>query len=418
MAVTNEQMLEAVAMSMPNMTSQSAKATAAAWKANPGKMFQDNNNTTFLNTLATFGLDTIRVQDFDNRLETENVITKKARPYGNIQRLYTPEIPSVDGAFQQTAVDGQTPNMFEYRVIKPTQKFAYSNITYNNKVTVFGSSFYTNTFNDYQGLVDWQTALTESLLASYSRWRFALYMDVIGRQGTNNADSLQDTQTVQVTFANVNKPTIAEVAEFCKVIENILDYASYSGKKYNEDKFGYVVRDADVKILVRIGFKNAMRYAVATANTSEGFAINPERVNRILDRCIEVPYLGVPKYYVDNTKAQELYPVYNSQGMITGLNTSEAGTGTAVALDAAYAEDDGNTLALIMDRNRINYITAMTDEGQSTELQLDYTVYNNEGDMRNLYSRVLGNPDQGSGARLFGDSSYLFIQIVNGTAQA
>ena len=414
MPVTNTQMLEKVALAMPNMTTESAKQTAKDWAKNPGQMFQDNNNTNFLNTLATFTLDMIRVQDFYNPLEAADVINRKALPYGNVQRLYAPEIPSIDADFQKPMVNGTSSDMFKKRVVKPTQKFAYSNISYNNRITIPGAMFYTSTFNDGGGLVDWEAALTQSLLTTYSKWRFALFMDIIGRQ-TQSAH-LQDTQTLGVTFADIDNPTIAEVAKFCQYVENVFSYARISGKKFNEDKFSYAVNTDNIRILVRIGFKNACRYALAQGS-AEGFSINPEAINRVLDRCIEMPYLGVPKYYTDNTKANPLYPVYNAEGTITGLNTQEDGSGTQVALDAAYVEDDKSVVALMMDRNRINYITAMTAEGQPTEMQMGYTIYNYEGDYRNLYLRVLGNPSEGAGARLFGDSSYLFVQFVN-TANA
>lgn len=410
MPITNTQMLEKVALAMPNMTTESAKQVAEDWAKNPGQMFQNNNNTDFLDTLATFTLDMIRVQDFYNPLEAADVINRKALPYGNVQRLYAPEIPSVDADFQRPWTNGTSSDMFKKRIVKPTQKFAYSNVSYNNRITVPGAMFYTTTFNDGDGLVDWDLALTQTLLTTYSRWRFALFMDVIGRQ--TQSKNLQDTQTLGISFKDIDSPTIAEVAKFCQYVENVFSYARISGKKFNEDKFSYAVNTDNIRILVRIGFKNACRYALAQGS-AEGFSINPEAINRVLDRCIEVPYLGVPKYYTDDTKANPLYPVYSPEGTITELNTREGGGGTAVALDAAYAEDDKSVVALMMDKNRINYITAMTAEGQSTEMQMSYTIYNPEGDYRNLYLRVLGNPSEGAGARLFGDSSYLFVQFVN-----
>lgn len=415
MATSNQQMIEAVASALPNMTSESSKQVAEAWAKNPGKMYQDNNNTNFLNTLATFVLEKIRVQDFYNPLEESDVINREALPYGNIQRLYAPDIPSVDGDFQKPWTDGAGSDMWKKRIIQPTQKFAFSNISYNNRITIPGATFYTSTFANYNGLIDWEAALTQSLLNAFSRWRFALFMDVIGRQ--TQAEGLQDEQTIGVTFKDINNPTIEEVANLCKTIENVESYARISGKKFNEDKYSYSVNPSNIRYLCKIGFKNACRYALAQGNSSS-FSINPERINTILDRFIEVPYIGVPTYYVDETKAQKLYPVYNADGMITDLNTQENGDGTAVALDSAYVDDGvSDVVVLAIDRKRINYITAMAANGQSTEMQMNYTIYNIEGDYRNLYLRVLGNPNEGAGARLFADSSYFFVQFVN-AAQA
>lgn len=413
MGVTNKQMLEKVAMSLPNMTRESAKQVAEDWAKNPGKMYQNNDNTNFLGTLATFVLEMIRVQDFYNPLETAGVIRRSAQPYGNVQRLYTPDVPSVNADFQAKWTDGAGSDMWKKRTIKPTQKFAYSNISYNNRITVPGAMFYTTVFNDYNGLVDWETALTQSLLNTFSKWRFALFMDVIGRQ--TEAQNLQSTQTIEVDIADMDNPTIKEVAGLCKVIENMESYARISAKPFNEDKFSY--SNPDIRYLVKIGFKNACRYAL-TQGTSEGFSINPDRINAVLDKFIEVPYIGVPQYYTDETRKTALYPVYDGNGMITGLNTKENGSGTAVALDDAYAATDEKIAVIAIDANRINYITAMTADGTPTEMQMDYTIYNIEGDYRNLYLRVLGNPAEGSGARLFADSSYLFVQFVNSHVSA
>lgn len=411
MAVTNQAMLEAVASALPNMTDTSAKQTAADWMKNPGKMFQDNNNTNFLNTLATFVLQRIRVQDFYNPLEESDVISRQSQPYANIQRLYTPDLPSVDADFQAKWTDGAGSDMWKKRTIKPTQKFAFSNISYSNRITIPGAVFYTSTFNSYNGLVDWDAALTQTLLTTYSKWRFALFLDIIGRQ--TEAENLQDTQEIVVSFGDVNNPKISEIAKLCEAIENMESYARISAKGFNEDKFMYSVNPSDIRYLCKVGFKNACRYALAQGN-SGSFSINPERINRVLDKFIEVPYLGVPTYYQDEAHTTKLYPVYDANGMITGLNTQEDGGGTAVALDAAHVvADTSNINVLAIDKNRISYVTAVTADGQSTELQIDYTIYNIEGDYRNMYSRVLGNPSEGSGARLFADTSYLLVKFIN-----
>lgn len=412
MSVTQAQLYEAILKTVPNMTADAAKQTASDWAKNPGKMYQDNNNTGFLNTLATFVLDMIRVQDFYNPLENAGVIRRSSQPFGNIQRLYAPEIPAVDADFQKEWTNGESSDMWQKRAVYPTQKFAYSNISYNNKVSVPGTMFYTSAFKDYGDLVQWETALTNGLLTNFSKWRFALFMDLIGRQATNA--TLKDTQTIQVSFADPSAPTIAELANLCKAIEKMEDYARIYSKDFNEDGFGYSVPTENIKYLATIEFIEGARYAL-TQGTSEGFSINPDRINRILDKFIPVPYIGVPTYYTDSTKATQLYPVYNSSGMVTGLAESEGATESTVQLDAAYVEGDADTVVIAIDSNRLNYITAVSAEGRSTELDMSYTLYNTEGDYRNLYARVLGNPSEGSGARLFADTSYLYVRFANTT---
>lgn len=410
MSVTNQQMLKAVIDSLPNMTDTSSKQTLADWQKNPGKMYQDNKNTNFLNTLATFVLDRIRVQDFYNPLEEEGVINRYSQDYGNIQRVYAPKIPSVDGDFQKEWVNGSSSDMFKKRVVKPTQKFAYSNISYNNRVSVPGAMFYTSAFNSYDGLVEWQAAITQSMLATYSRWRYALYNDVIGRQTAS--DALTDNQKIAVSIADESNITAAEAKAFAKQVLDFLDLARINAEIFNEDGFSYSLREDNIKILVRPGIKSALQLALTDV-------YNPQIVERIINRLVTVPYLGVPTYYQDSTKAAKLYPVYDDNGMITGLNTAEAGTGTAVALDTAYVEDSNtDVFAVAIDRNRINYVTAVTGDGMSTEMRTDWTIYNIEGDYRNFYTRVLGNPSEGAGARLFADTSYAFVTFVNTAAQA
>lgn len=405
MANTNAQMIEAVINSLPNMTSASSKQVLADWQANPGKMFQDNNNTNFLNTLATFVLDRIRVQDFYNPLESADVINRYSQAYGNIQRLYTPRIPSVDADFQKTWVNGESSDMFKKRVIQPTQKFAKSNISYNNRISVPGAMFYTSTFNDYQGLVDWQAAITNSMLTTYSRWRYALYNDVIGRQTAST--ELKDDQKIQVSFADPTNPTQEEAKAFAIQVLTFISLAKLNAEKFNEEGFSYSLDEGDIRILVRPGMKARLQAALMDA-------YNPQIVEGVINRLIEIPYLGVPTYYQEEAHTNQLYPVYDENGMITGLNTAENGTGVAVALDAAYVTDGASDVfAIAIDKNRINYVTAVTAEGQSTELQTDWTIYNIEGDYRNFYTRVLGNPSEGAGARLFADTSYAFVVFTS-----
>lgn len=408
MAQTNAQMIEAVINSLPNMTKESSKQVLADWQNNPGKMFQNNDNTNFLNTLASFVLDRIRVQDFYNPLEEEGVINRYSQAYGNVQRLYTPKIPTVDADFQKSWVNGTSSDMFKKRTIQPTQKFAYSNISYNNRISVPGAMFYTSTFNDYQGLVDWQAAITTSMMTTYSRWRYALYNDVIGRQTVS--DALKDTQKISVTFADPTNPTQDEAKAFAVQVLTFKSLARLNAGKFNEEGFDYSLAEDDIKILVRPGMKARLQAALIDA-------YNPQIVEGVINALVEIPYLGVPTYYQDEAHTTKLYPVYDDNGTITGLNTSESGDGTAVALDAAYVDDGAsNVFAIAIDRNRINYVTAVTADGQSTELQTDWTIYNIEGDYRNFYTRVLGNPSSGAGARLFADTSYAFAVFTNGQA--
>lgn len=408
MAQTNEQMIKAVIDSLPNMTKESSKQVLEDWQKNPGKMFQDNNNTNFLNTLSTFVLDRIRVQDFYNPLEEAGVINRYSQAYGNIQRLYTPKITSVDADFQKKWKNGTSSDMFKKRVVQPTQKFAYSNVSFNNRVTVPGAMFYTSSFTDYQGLVDWQAALDQTMLTSYSRWRYALYNDVIGRQTISS--NLKDTQKIQVTFADPSNPTQEEAKQFAVQVLTFKSLAKLNAGKFNEDSFDYSLNENDIKILVRPGMKARLQAALIDA-------YNPQIVEGVINALVEVPYLGVPTYYQDEAHTTKLYPVYDENGTITGLNTAENGSGTAVALDAAYVDDQAsNVFAIAIDRNRINYVTAVGADGQSTEMRTDWTIYNIEGDYRNLYLRVLGNPSEGSGARLFADTSYAFAIFTNGQA--
>lgn len=408
MSTTNTQMIQAVIDSLPNMTSASSEQTLKDWLANPGKMYQDNNNTNFLNTLATFVLDRIRVQDFYNPLEEEGVINRYSQAYGNIQRLYVPKIPSVDADFQKEWTNGTGSDMWKKRVVQPTQKFARSNISYNNRVSVPGAMFYTSTFNDYDGLVEWQSAITQSMLMSYSRWRYALYNDVIGRQ-TASTDLLA-TQKIQVQIADVSNVTEAEASAFAKQILDFITLARLNAEVFNEDKFSYTLKEDDIKILVRPGIKSAMQLAL-------NGVYNPEVIQSVINRMVTVPYLGVPEYYQEESHTTKLYPVYDANGMITGLNTKSDGSGTAVALDAAYVSDKASDVfAVAIDRNRINYVTAVSADGRPTEMMTDWTIYNIEGDYRNFYTRVLGNPSEGAGARLFADTSYAFAVFTNGAA--
>lgn len=408
MSQTNAQMLQAVIDSLPNMTSASSEQTLKDWQSNPGKMFQDNNNTNFLNTLATFVLDRIRVQDFYNPLEEEGVINRYSQEYGNIQRLYTPKIPSVDADFQKEWTNGSGSDMWKKRVVQPTQKFARSNISYNNRVSVPGAMFYTSTFNDYDGLVEWQSAITQSMMQTYSRWRYALFNDVIGRQ-TASTDLL-DTQKIGVTIADTSNITEAEASAFAKQVLDFITMARLNAEIFNEDKFSYSLNADNIKILVRPGIKSAMQLAL-------NGVYNPQVIEGVINRMVTVPYLGVPTYYQDEEHTTQLYPVYDANGMITALNTQSDGGGTAVALDAAYVSDgQSDVFAVAIDSNRINYVTAVSADGRPTELMTDWTIYNIEGDYRNFYTRVLGNPSEGAGARLFADTSYAFAVFTNGTA--
>lgn len=409
MANTNAQMIAAVIKTLPSMTEASSKQVLSDWLANPGQMFQDNNNTNFLNTLATFVLDRIRVSDFYNPLENENVVNRYSQNYGNIQRLYVGKIPSVDADFQKPWVNGESSDMFKKRVIQPTQKFAKSNISYNNRISVPGAMFYTSAFNDYQGLVDWQMAIQTEMLQTYSRWRSALYLDVIGRQTTSS--SLTADQEIAVSIADENSITEAEAKEFTLQVLTFISVARLNAKPFNEQGFEYTLKPENIRILVRPGVKAKLQIALVNA-------FNPQVVDDVINRLVEVPYLGVPEYYQDEAHTTKLYPVYDTNGMITGLNTQEDGHGTAVTLDAAYVSDGASdTFAIAIDNRRINYVTAVGADGESTEFRTDWTIYNIEGDYRNFYTRVLGNPSEGSGARLFADTSYAFVKFVN-TAHA
>lgn len=409
MANSNSQMIADLIQTLPNMTEASSKQVLSDWEKNPGKMFQDNNATNFLNTLSSFVLDRIRVSDFYNSLENEDVINRYSQNYGNIQRMYVDDIPSVDADFQKPWQNGTSSDMFKKRVIKPTQKFARSNISYNNRVTVPGAMFYTSTFNDYQGLVDWQMAIQTEMLQTYSRWRFALYSDIIGRQTIS--DELKDTQKIAVNIASDDVITEEEAKDFALKVLTLLSVARLNAKQFNEQGFQYSLTEDNIKILVRVGTKAKLQLALVNA-------FNPAVVETVINRLVEVPYLGVPQYYKEEAHTTKLYPVYNADGMVIGLAETEGASASTVSLDEAFVDDGASDIfAIAIDKRRINYVTAVGADGESTEFRTDWTIYNIEGDYRNFYTRVLGNPSEGSGARLFADNSYAFVTFVN-TAKA
>lgn len=403
MSETTQEMLNAVVKTLPNMTEASSKQVLADWEKNPGKMFTDNNNTNFLKTLSTFVLQMIRVQDFYNPLEENNVVSTGSAAHGNIQRMYIGDIPTVDADFQKPWQDGAGSDMWKKRRILPTQMFAYSNISYNNKISVPGSGFYTSAFSRYENIVEFNAAITRAMMYTYSRWRFALFMDVIGRQTA--LDGLKPGQDIGVQIADPLAPTPTEATKFAQQLLTFKRAAKLNGKNFNEQGFNYSVSDENIKVLVPLGYKSALQFALTNI-------YNPDIIYEVVNSLIEVPFIGVPTYYKDDSKAERLYPVYDENGTITGLNTKAGGTGEAVSLESAYVDTDSTIYAIAIDNRRINYLTAISDDGRPTELTTDWTIYNIEGDYRNFYTRILGNPSEGAGARLFGDSSYLFTKFT------
>lgn len=403
MSLTNEQLLKTVIDTMPNMTEQSSKQVLQDWLKNPGKMFtkDDLETKNFLNTLSTFILDSIRIQEFYNPLENEGIVRRYNQSYGMIQRFYIPKINAVDADFQKEWVDGTSSDMFKKRTVKPTEKFAISNISWNNRVSIPGDMFYTTVFSNSGGIVDWNTSILQSMLMSYNRYRFALEMDMIGRQ--TKSPNLKETQKIGVSVANMSEITEAEAAKIAKQILDFKSTARLNAEAFNEDGFSYSLEPSNIKLLVRVGTKSALQLALK--NT-----FNPEVITNVINMLVEVPYLGVPEYYTDNTMTTKLYPVYNADGAVIGLNQSEGQSEVTVQFDAAFVNDGAsNVFAVAIDTNRLNYVYA--DDGG--EVRTEYTIYNVEGNYRNLYMKVNGNPSYGAGARFFADTSYAFVVFEN-----
>lgn len=403
MSLTNEQLLKTVVDTLPNMTEQSSKQVLQDWLKNPGKMFtkDDLDTKNFLNTLSTFILDSIRIQDFYNPLESEGIVRRYNQSYGMIQRFYTPKIKAVDADFQKDWVDGTSSDMFKKRTIRPTEKFAISNISWNNRISIPGDMFYTTVFTNSGGIVDWNTAVLQSMLMSYNRYRFSLEMDMIGRQTTSA--SLKPTQKIGVSVADMSNITEAEAAKIAKQILDFKSTARLNAEAFNEDGFSYSLEPSNIKLLVRVGTKSALQLALK--NT-----FNPEVINSVINMLVEVPYLGVPKYYMEDTFETELYPVYNADGAAIGLNQVKGQSEVTVQFDDAFVDDSAsNVFAVAIDTYRLNYVYA--DDGG--ELRTEYTIYNVEGNYRNLYMKVNGNPSYGAGARFFADTSYAFVVFEN-----
>lgn len=403
MALTNAELLEQVIKILPNMTEQSSKQVLSDWLNNPGKMFtkDDLDTKNFLNTLSTFILDSIRIQDFYNPLEDEGIVRRYSQSHGMIQRFYVPKIKAVDADFQKEWIDGTSSDMFKKRTVKPTEKFAISNISWNNRISIPGDMFYTTVFSNSGGIIDWNTAILQSMLMSYNRYRFALEMDMIGRQTTSA--SLRPTQKIGVSVANISEITEDEAAKIAKQILNFKATARLSSELYNEDGFGYSLEPSNIKLLVKVGTKSALQLALK--NT-----FNPKVIDEVVNMLVEVPYLGVPKYYAESTFKTPLYPVYNADGAVIGLNQAEGQSEVTVQFDDAYVDDSASKVfAVAIDTYRLNYVYA--DDGG--ELRTEYTIYNVEGNYRNLYMKVNGNPQYGSGARFFADTSYAFVVFEN-----
>lgn len=402
--MSNAAMIAAVTKAMPNMTNEASKQVASDWIKNPGKMFADQSqfSTSFLNTSLTWILDQIRIQDFYNIYEEMDIVRRSTQEFGQIQRMYMPKINSVDADFQKTWVNGTSSDMFKKRLIQPTQKFALRNVSYNNRVSVPADYFLTSSFLSSGGIIDYNTALVQSMEVAYNRFRFALTRDLIARQ-TASAD-LKDSQKLSISIANPLAITTEEARSIVKQFLDLESLARIQSGAFNEMGYDYTWEPSNIRILARIGFKSAMSLALIDV-------FNPQIIQNFLDRIVEVPTLGEVNYYTDSTMSTPLYPVYNADGMVIGLNSTQGATEVTVSFEDAFASEteEGKKITMIvLDNYRMNWITSSYNE-----LRMEYTIYNIEGDYRNLYAKVQGNPEAGTGAAFFADTSYNFVEFIN-----
>lgn len=347
-AISNANMWDALRAKFPTFSSHTAKATAELFTSAGFEALKQTDpaaiNDFFALSIRVY-LDQVNVSRAKDALESGGFGETFSNPYGGyIQRMAIDSVKPISPGYMNLK-DGDSPDPFVVRKPKVTERFFRQNFNYASEITIRDQEMIRNIFISEFGMSEFMSGIMAGLNNGYVIQKFENKLEALNKAINSTTWPLQDTQTMEVAFANVDVPTEAELKNFVASIKKLVTAITIGPQTsaFNSAKFADMQDKDRLRMLIRPGFmEDISTYLTPWAYHSEDLALPVTP--------IVVPNFGGRKPFKEAGYTTPLYPVYGKLGDVIGYNEAENQTNVTVQEDAVHWQDPNeDVIAIIAD---------------------------------------------------------------------
>ena len=340
----------------PTFKSHTAKATADLFTEKGFealKLADINVINEFVEISLRVGFQLLNTSKAKNPLADKGLVEYYNTPNGGFtQRMAVHSIKPVSPKYKGLA-DGSTVDPYVIRKPKADERFFSINYDYQSFVTLQDFQLKT-VFLSTNGMGEYVAGVMEGLRNGYTIQEYVNTLEALNAAINSTKYPLQDSQKVNLNFANAEAPTNEELSTFILAANDLVSAMTISPQTsaYNAAKFDTAVSTNDLVILMRPKLKNLMKVNLLTG------AINPENLSLPLP-IVEVENFGglIPyqKPSGEGEPTTKVYPVYNtSTGEQIGWNTAQNQSTANVEDDeVVYVDPNKDVLAIVVQKGLI-----------------------------------------------------------------
>lgn len=347
--ITNANLWDAIRAKYPQFASHTSKATKELFTEagfESMKTYEPDTLNDFFNLSIRVYLQLVNISHAKDTLEEQGFGEYYDQPYGGIiQRMATNSIKPISAGWKGLT-NGNSVDPFVVRKPDVKERFFKQNFDYASLVTIPDEYAMKQIFISEFGMSEFMAGIMAGLENGYISQVYLNKLEALNAAINSTEFPLQDTQKLQVTFADPTAPTTDELTAFILGVKNAVSAMNLAPQSnaYNAMKWTSTQDVSRLKLLVRAGYKNEVSVRLLTA------AFNPENLNLPVD-VIEVPHFGGLIPYKEEGFTTQLYPAYNNLGECIGFAESEGQSEATVQEDAVFWKDpNANVYAVLADK--------------------------------------------------------------------
>lgn len=350
---TNVEIWNGMRVKYPNFGSITAEATADTFTEKGYTAFKKLNNnllSDFFGLLVRVAFQRIDLADskdyFDEIGYGETFENSRG---GVIQRIAVSMLKGTSPKFKNLK-DGDAVNPFLVRKPKVAERFFDQNFDYQNYVSIQEFDIKLIFLDEY-GFDSFMTGIVSASLAGYAEQKYLAKLECVNEIINSTEFPLQDTQKIEVTFADPEKPTVEEYRDnFIVPIQTLIDSADAMSSTDGFNSYGFRTKFEKDKIvmLVRSGFMESVNANVPAYAFNDSYLKLPIEYHVVNDFGGLVPYK-------EAEFTTQLYPVYDkTTGEMIGYAEEDGAEEATVKEGDVYMKDpNADVIALISDKRSI-----------------------------------------------------------------
>ena len=255
---------------------------------------------------------------------------------GIFQRVNTKLIKPTSPKYRGL-VNGGSVDPFIVRKPETEERFFKQNFDFQNMLTIQDIEL-KKMFLTESGISDYIAGITKALDESYAIEKYEMMREMLSLAINSKNNPLQDSQKIEVDEINETS-TNSDMAKFLQVFHNLYDLMKNTvvSKEFNAKKFEHGLFNDDYTLLIRADIWNTIKTTLlATSFHTENLGI-PFKVETVKD------FGGL--IHTDES-GNELKPVYDDFGAVTGFNST--GTGTPLDEDEVKTKDPNEKISAVL----------------------------------------------------------------------